>query len=190
MRDKPNEKIKDMARSVLPSKNRKGAHDDKRAMHRGSRRRARQQLEWMEDLETEDFQDSEGFFFFWEDDLLNKTNEQRPEISTIVSDRRNADKVRPFIRWAKANSKHLKSDLQKYYHIKQKIGSSVIKDHALGHFVYLKGAQNPFHGKFILGDNQYTHTRSTPWQTKQQLTDWLTQAFYRLSSSEFHGGFA
>src|SRR4051812_28149057 len=128
-RDKPNQKIKDMTRSVLPSKARKGARDDKRNMHRQYRHSNKQLLNNINGVPVEHL---EEIYEASEDDFTDASNELKNTLPYIISDRRNADKLKPFHRWAAANTKDLNNEVEKYYQIKSLIGSSVIKDHALG----------------------------------------------------------
>lgn len=83
-----NEKIKDMTESVLPSKRRRGARLDRRQIHAKERARIRAEIHAYRTAI-----DPEGV----ETDLRA---DARHEIARMVSDRRDADKVAPLIRWA------------------------------------------------------------------------------------------
>jgi hypothetical protein len=84
------EKIKDMSKSVLPSTHRKGARDDRRAIHK--RQRARElaavttyRLDPDPECATPDVRGTYG-----------------PDIMLLVWNRRAGDKLGPIIRWARA----------------------------------------------------------------------------------------
>ena len=84
------EKIKDMSRSVLPSTGRKGARDDRRAIHK--RQRARELaavITYRRDPDPEGTTpDVRGTY--------------GPDITYLVWNRRAKDKIGPLIRWARA----------------------------------------------------------------------------------------
>jgi hypothetical protein len=84
------EKIKDMSRSVLPSKGRKGARDDRRIIH--GRQRARELAAvtaYRRDADPDNVApDVRGTY--------------GPDITYMVRGRRARDKVAPLIRWAEA----------------------------------------------------------------------------------------
>lgn len=170
MRDRPTEKILDMTRSVLPSKSRKGARDNRKAAHRRARRNSRMEIEWLEDLDTADFDD--GLYLEYEGTLTD-TRQEREDIEDMVRERQSADKLGGFLRWAKANTANIEDDVDKYFHIRSKIGSSTIKDHALGHFIHLPTARDP---------NVYSRYRwaappdNLPWKTEAQLLAWICEA--------------
>jgi hypothetical protein len=83
-----NEKIKDMAESVLPSKRRRGARFERRHIHAQERARIRAELHaYRTAIDPDDI----------ETDLRI---DGRHAIARMVSDRRDADKVAPLVRWA------------------------------------------------------------------------------------------
>lgn len=84
------QKIKDMCESVLPSTSRKNAREKRRIAHGADRARERAALRAAAtggDHERQ-LDDSDG--------------RRRAAIHEMVSDRRNADKVAPLVRWARA----------------------------------------------------------------------------------------
>ena len=82
------EKARDMARSVLPSTRRRGARQDRALAHARERSCLRARLHDLASFADPD--DYEG----------NLTWEARREISSMVEERRAADKVAPLVRWA------------------------------------------------------------------------------------------
>jgi hypothetical protein len=84
------EKIKDMSRSVLPSTGRKGARDDRRAIHK--RQRARE-LAAVTTYRRDP--DPEGA-------TPDVRGTYGPDITYLVWNRRAKDKIGPLIRWARA----------------------------------------------------------------------------------------
>src|SRR5689334_2002640 len=89
------DKVRDMARSLLPSTRRKSARDTRSQLHREARRTARLELARLE-------RQPEAF-----EDLPGPDGGRDPEIGFMVKSRRWADKVNPFIRWATATTREL-----------------------------------------------------------------------------------
>ena len=89
------EKARDMARSLLPSRRRKGARDARGQIHREERRTARLELARLQ-RELEAFEEFPG-----------PDGGKSPKIGSMVQRRRWADKVNPFIRWATATTREL-----------------------------------------------------------------------------------
>jgi hypothetical protein len=84
------EKIKDIGRSVLPSKGRRSARDNRRRIHR--KQRARELAAVIAYRRAADPQDV----------TPDVRGTYGPDITVMVWSRRGADKVGPLIRWAKA----------------------------------------------------------------------------------------
>jgi hypothetical protein len=108
-------KVKDMIRSILPSKSRKGARADKALRKRGHRHGVRQ------DLVRPDVEES-------------KIDVHRDAfLSDVVWDRRSADKLNHFMRWCKAKTKGMDTEEALDY-VRGLLPSSLIGDHAYGHW--------------------------------------------------------
>jgi hypothetical protein len=134
-----NDKNRDMARSILPSTRRTRARHDKAAAHRRERRVSRQELELA--LDDDDFE--------WAFSSPRQSREYSAEIKNVVEERRWADKTGPFKRWAEARTRFLRSEVDRYFAIRGVLGrSTVVTDHALGHFVDIERARNPFWGSW------------------------------------------
>lgn len=121
-------KPKEMMRSILPSKARKWAKHKKRDANR-SNRRAVNVL-----LSEYDLDDDDGEFTN-QVDIADFTRSR--EIRFAVRERRGADKINHFVRWAENKTAHLTDIKDKYYFFVSYIGGSgdVIRNHAVGHFI-------------------------------------------------------
>ncbi|MGE6756816.1 hypothetical protein ACQKGO_02285 [Corallococcus interemptor] len=114
------EKVRQMARSLLPSKNREAARAARARIHRAARQEVRQQLAmWLS------FGDEER-------DLPSFAPWERKEIGQEVRWRRDGDKVKPFIRWATARTSGLRRE-DRLSHVRSLLPRGVIGEHALGH---------------------------------------------------------
>lgn len=120
-------KVRDMVRSVLPSTRRKNAKQRKDALHREYRRTARHEIQARAPDEF--------------DDWSNETREYRVEQSSIVRDRRDADKVKPLMRWAPKATKGQHD--KRMATLKAILPDNVIGQHARGHVQYVKEFENP-----------------------------------------------
>lgn len=122
------DKVRDMARSILPCKSRVTARWAKTTAHRTERRGAREDLAFYEGHLDRDLLDDCA-------PETRESREYRAAIGIAVNDRRNSDKVNPFLRWARARTRGIARPIAKYYRVKKLLGrSTVITDHALGHF--------------------------------------------------------
>lgn len=123
------DKIRDMTRSILPSRNREAARSAKARVHRADRRVSREELSAFEGkLDGE-----------LVDDCAPRERddpELRTEIGFVVDMRRSGDKLGPFLRWARARTRTLATPRAKYDRMKRLLApGTLIKDHALGHFI-------------------------------------------------------
>lgn len=134
------EKRREMMRSILPSKAAKSAKEEKRLLNRKLRTRASSALRQIRD--EEDWENSN--FDFWDDG-----QEQR---QWIISDRRGADKLAHFMRWAEHTAKDI-PDGEKMGYIKGLLpGKGIIFDHACGHLEHLDGfSTNEYDGWISYG---------------------------------------
>ena len=109
------EKLKDMVRSILPSKNREAARKSKAIRKRAHRRAVRGELR-SEDLETTAA------------DLLRDAN-----VSDLVGWRRDGDKLAHFMRWCREITRGLTTE-DALAKIRSILPKSLIGDHAYGHW--------------------------------------------------------
>ena len=105
-------KIKDMIRSILPSKARRSARIEKAMLNREVRRSVRQDLH-VENLDV---------------DLRRE-----PHFQFMVWDRRGADKLNHFMRWCEAITKGMSTEDALSY-VRAILPDSLIGDHAYGHW--------------------------------------------------------
>lgn len=114
------EKVRQMARSLLPSKNREAARSARARLHRAARREIHQELaEW---TKSGDLEADPPTFAPWE----------AREIRDAVNWRRGGDKVNPFIRWATVRTRELRRE-DRLSHVRSLVSKGVIGEHALGH---------------------------------------------------------
>lgn len=110
-------KTRDMARSILPCRNRKAARQGKARVARRGRRRAKQALRSGEDGALEQVDRERRIHSSWE-----------------VLWRRGGDKVNHFCRWGRARTKHLPPE-ERVSALRSQLGAKgLIVDHALEHF--------------------------------------------------------
>lgn len=129
------EKRRDMCRSILPSTARKGARDNLAAWKRQHRRGIRQRLA---DARHYDWLDYEGHVDIDTNRPLSGSGWDRI-ITHIVSNRQNADKVAPLIRWVESIKPDLPGDddVSKWYALKALLPDNLIGRHALSHVEHL-----------------------------------------------------
>jgi hypothetical protein len=128
------DKIRDMLRSILPSKGERSARFEKAHANKQNRVRIRQTLrqynneEWGEDSEEK-----------MEARIHNSDRRRHYNIRMMKSERRAADKINHFVHWCKKRTAHIEDDQpqEKYFYISSLIGgpSDMIREHALGHFM-------------------------------------------------------
>ncbi|MBN8229443.1 hypothetical protein JYK02_18185 [Corallococcus macrosporus] len=125
------EKVRQMARSLLPSTNRKGARRARAGIHRAARRQVQQELDaW---LSHGDLERDTPPLAPWEGVTIHRQ----------VSRRRSADKVNPFIRWATARTRDLPWEAR-WGHVRGILPQSVIGEHALSHLENTAAFEDPF----------------------------------------------
>lgn len=131
------EKKRQMLRSVLPSKASKAARLKRKKAHRQNRRRIKSALHCFED----------------ESDLSNRIGSSEKiknyAITEMKRDRRDADKVNHFVRWAESVTSHIPEEevQERYYYFLKHIGGvkDLIREHAVSHFI----------GKWEFNDTAY-----------------------------------
>lgn len=113
------EKVRQMIRSLLPSTNRNGARNDKRAVKQAFRSKNKRKLRQVA-----------AHSYEWDDDIWFE-NDAR-ELRMVVQNRRNADKVGPFINWVTAKTKDMPQENRKSY-VRRLVPDNTIGQHALTH---------------------------------------------------------
>jgi len=116
-------KVKTMAESLLPSRRRKGAREDKRIAHRQHRRRVAErmgQLRWQD----------------YDDFAPSVTHNNNRRIHEIKWERRAADNVSAVQRWAEALTETLPKG-ERVAFMKRLLPDNLIGRHALTHLVFL-----------------------------------------------------
>jgi hypothetical protein len=156
------EKALEMSRSLLPSSGRKSARRAKARLNRRLRRAAKQRLHTIH--EEDDYYESNLDFDYRDDG--------QHERYWIVGDRRGADKVNHFIRWAKARAAHIPNG-EKYYYIKSLLPGSgfIIVDHAMGHLEYTEG----FERNIYEFGWRYRYRQPRPKISKEQIKEYLRE---------------
>lgn len=138
------DKIRDMAHSVLPSKRRKAAKEDLKNVKRKNRRKVRGSLgnvtrhTYLNDDPADVFDDVEDDFEFF----------PSGEINYLVRERRNADKINPLMRWAEQATKKIKDPVQRYMWVKDKMPKGLIGRHAMTHVDDVDGIEAPGYNPF------------------------------------------
>ncbi len=136
-----NEKHRDMARSVLPSKARVTARQDRRAIHHQERAHLREAL--FEARSERDADDIEAVVDYVD----------RSSMIWLVGQRRGADKVGPLMRWAErtvAQSPRLRamSPQDQLEHFRRLMPSNLIGEHALSHIGWALGVDRRWYGTY------------------------------------------
>lgn len=124
------EKSREMARSLLPSKNREAARKSRVSIQQGRRRRSRMQ----EARLTRELEDSEDFSAI--------DSEADARLRVMVRRRRDGDKLGPFFRWAKAVARPVPQE-HRLAHIRALVPRGVIGDHALRHLSSEREFEHP-----------------------------------------------
>lgn len=116
-------KVKTMAKSVLPSRRREGAREDKRLAHRQHRRQVSERLGQLRGCDYDDFVPS-----------VSHNNNRR--IHEIKWERRAADNVSAVVRWAEALTKDIPTG-DRVAFMKRLLPDNLIGRHALTHLEFL-----------------------------------------------------
>jgi len=135
------DKIREMTRSILPSRGRKGARDERSRINRAHRHQVRQALRDVGGIIGYD--DDVEEVFHDDSELMLRINDsegiRKRDLRTMVRDRRGADKISHFVRWCNARTKDIpEEDVEaRYFTISGLIGgpADLIREHALGHFL-------------------------------------------------------
>jgi hypothetical protein len=129
------EKVRSMARSILPATNRRSARQTAERIKRRNRRNTRQTLHmWKRCVDPLEF---EGHIVdYGEPDKHNGWSDEGT-IKQAMWARRDADKLNSMIRWAKAYTAHLEDPEDRYRLMKKVLPDNLIGRHALSHLVVL-----------------------------------------------------
>ncbi|MBN8469991.1 hypothetical protein JYJ95_26065 [Corallococcus exiguus] len=115
------EKALQMARSLLPSTARRQARKERTVTNRAARREARLAIvAWLRDGDLD------------ADEPADDVPWRKSEIELMVLDRRRADKVNPFVRWATARVRRMPQDARESY-VRGLLPRGLIGDHAWSH---------------------------------------------------------
>lgn len=123
------EKVRTMLRSILPSTARKHAYFAKRQIARGNRRAVNNNLTKIrsyEDAVEDNFDYDRPVDFGWSD------------MAEVVYERRNADKLAHFERWATVITDHIEDPIDRYNYIKALVPDNLIGRHALSHVEFIR----------------------------------------------------
>ncbi|WP_223642004.1 hypothetical protein [Corallococcus sp. EGB] len=124
------EKVRQMARSLLPAKNREHARWNRARVHRAARSEARRELAaWMRNSA-------------WEEDVPPCAPWEDIEIRQAMNLRRWGDKVNPFIRWATARTRNLPHEARAG-HVRGILPRGVIGEHAWFHLKDTPAFEDP-----------------------------------------------
>lgn len=123
------DKDRDMARSILPSKNREAARAGKARVKRAARRGNRQACRGLANLDPCHSDDWDARF-----DLRAYPE---AEINLMVDWRRSGDKLNHFQRWAVARTKHLPLH-ERFDTMAAVVPDGLIGDHALSHLRWVR----------------------------------------------------
>lgn len=127
------EKVREIARSILPSTSRRAARQNAAMVKRANRRRTRQTLhEWAKYIDPYEF---EGHIFDYGEPGggCNYGWWDLGTIKEVMWHRRNYDKLGAFLRWADAHTAHLETNEERYMAVKRAMPDSLIGRHALTH---------------------------------------------------------
>lgn len=122
------QKVKQMCRSILPSSARRSARYDKRRIHQRERRAVSQILHEIDSYDSAEDCDA---------DLVNPVNFGWYGMNDVIYNRRGADKVAPFERWAVARTKDINEPVDRLNYIKSLLPENLIGRHAITHVEFL-----------------------------------------------------
>ncbi|NTX11439.1 hypothetical protein HUA76_11625 [Myxococcus sp. CA056] len=137
----------EMARSLLPSTHRQAARKSRASLHRRSRRSSRTRVAQL-------IRDPE-----FAEDCAELDEDSSTEMQWVVSRRRRADKVNPFIRWAEQRTLDQPRDLRVEL-MRKVLPAGLIGHHALSHLKQQKHFLSSLELPRGIGRS------STPWRRK------------------------
>lgn len=138
------EKVREIARSILPSTSRRIARENAVMVKRVNRRRTRQTLhDW---ARFEDPYEFEGHVFDYNEPGGAYVSGWwgLGSIKEVVEYRREYDKLGAFLRWADAHTAHLVTAEEKYMAVKKAMPDNLIGRHALTHLGRDYDIDNPY----------------------------------------------
>jgi hypothetical protein len=167
-----NEKLRDVARGVLPSEARKSARDDLRNIKQKNRRAINRQLARIDTIDT-----------YFEDPRVEDL-EFYPdaEIGYVVRDRRGADKL-SVMRWAEQRTKQegITDPHERYEYAKRALPTNLAGRHALTHIRtidgFCDGTGQSFRGCDLHSGQTFSVRKSQP---KERSFEWLVDHFTDL----------
>lgn len=128
-------KKKDMIKSALPSTRRKGARDDRRAIHKAARRQTRQSITTHNGLDVDRLIDTVSD----DADIRSYPNHA---IRDMMWERRNGDHLGALMRWAPHQVKHLRLEDRLSY-FKSILPDDTIGRHAASHIQWMDEFEVP-----------------------------------------------
>lgn len=130
------EKVRTMARSILPATNRKDARTTAAAIKRTNRRRTRQALhDWKRHADPYDY---EGHILDYGEPCGGASHWDAHTIKEAMWDRRQHDKLSHMVKWAIEYTAHLDDPEDRYMLMKKVLPDNLIGRHALSHLDYLE----------------------------------------------------
>ncbi len=165
----------EMSRSILPSTARKMARDRKRAIQHRNRSVVRDQLT------PSRGRGGDWLMEFYEDDERDLLDIITPRCDdgwdTCVSERREADKLNHFVRWAKKITDHLDQD-EKMDYIRPLLPDGLIGDHAASHLWALE-PHNQWNWRTTYERNRQNR-RKTTWELNEEFNVMLRDKLNEL----------
>lgn len=144
-------KIKDIAESVLPSRMRNGARDNLRFIKQKNRRAINRQLARIDSIDT----------YYDDPRIENLTFYPNAEIRYAVSDRQGADNVSALMQWAarRVVKEGISDPHDRYNFVKKMMPGSLPGRHALTHVADVEGFCDGKSGRFRSGCEIHAEVR-------------------------------
>jgi hypothetical protein len=172
------EKVREIARSILPSTGRRSARINAANVKRRNRRITRQSLrDW---ATYEDPYEFEGHIFDYGDSAAAGKKYMCSDIKEVMWRRRDGDKFGAFFAWARATTAHMDDPVDRYNAVRRVLPDNLIGRHALGH---LSGLD-----EFDDGEDRwwYRHLwRSVNWSPWQSVV-YIRHILRELIASGYH----
>jgi hypothetical protein len=149
-------KIRDMSRSILPSGARKGARESKAIVRRRSRSNAHRQLRELLFVDYDDYEDPiDDYYGAASTPAGHGWGESN--IKSVRQDRRDADRLNHFYRWADAITKKIDEPREKYRHMEKLLPPTLPGRHALTHLEFHFDVEGRYSRSY--GTEQYLERR-------------------------------
>lgn len=128
------EKIRTMARSILPATNRKSARQTATSIKRKNRRITRQALhDWKSYIDPYEY---EGHVYDYGDDAAVNDGWEAASIKAAMWERRRHDKLSHFIHWAISYTSSVTDPEDRYNMMKRCLPDGLVGRHALSHLQF------------------------------------------------------